>query len=61
MNFLGNKEKVNDILFINAYLKDNGSIIIRFRLVHEKPDMIYLTELKFGKVWFKDNPRLRLL
>ncbi len=60
-NFLGNKEKVDDILFINAYLQDNGRIIIRFRLVQEKPHMIYVAELKFGRVWFQDNPRLRLL
>jgi len=46
---------------LGAILDEDGSIIIRFRFLSEKPNMIYLTELKPGKVWFKDNPRLRLL
>ena len=61
INFLGNKEKARNILFINAYSDTGGKIIIRFQLTNEKPKMVYVTELNFGSIWFKDNPRLRLL
>ena len=61
INYLGNKEKIDEILFINVYGVENGNVVINFRITGEKPSMVYSAELKFGKVWFKNNPRLRLL